>query len=236
VLNDDGTRDPDADGVSDAMENGAPNGGDGNSDGILDSRQENVASLRENVSGNYITLVAPAGTRLVDVRMVDNPSPSDVPRGATFPLGFLSFMVQVATPGAPITLTLLTPTGVQFNTYLKYGRTPALPFNQWYGFRFDNTTGAEVDTNRVVLHFVDGQRGDDDLAANGTILDVGGVAVQPPALSDSEGGDVLSGGSGGCAMHPGAPADFTLLGSAALILVCLVWRRLMRRRGVRCRL
>jgi hypothetical protein len=35
-------------------------------------------------------------------------------------------------------------------------------------------TGAEINGNVITLHFVDGLRGDDDLTANGVIVDVGG--------------------------------------------------------------
>jgi hypothetical protein len=42
---------------------------------------------------------------------------------------------------------------------------------------FDGTTGAIVRADRIELHFVDGQRGDDDLAANGHIADVGGPGL-----------------------------------------------------------
>jgi len=233
VLNDDGTRDQDVDGVSDAIEDGAPNNGDGNNDGIPDKLQANVVSLRENISGSYLTLVTPAGTRLVDVRMVDNPSPSDVLPRTTFPLGFLSFKIQGLPPGAATTLTILTPPGIQMNAYHKYGRTPALPFNQWYRFVFDNTTGAEVGTDRVVLHFVDGQRGDDDLSADGTIVDVGALALQRVLLSDDEGGAGSGGGGGGCAMRPGASGDFVVASIVVLMLVFLGWRHRTERGGRR---
>ena len=43
---------------------------------------------------------------------------------------------------------------------------------------YDGTTGAEIiqaaTQTTVVLHFCDGQRGDDDLAANGQVTDLGG--------------------------------------------------------------
>lgn len=229
VLNDDGTRDVDTDGVSDAIENGAPNNGDGNNDGIPDRRQANVVSLRDTASGQYLTLVTLAGTQLVDIRIAENPSPGDVPPGATFPLGFLSFMMQGVAPGAATTLTILAPSGVEVNTYLKYGRTPDIPFNHWYRFVFDNTTGVEVKSDSVVLHFVDGQRGDDDISANGMIVDIGALALQRVLQSDSGGGEGGGGASGGCAMSREAQSDFTLTGSGVLLLVLLGWRHFARR-------
>ena len=40
----------------------------------------------------------------------------------------------------------------------------------------DRTTGAEFDGNVITLHFVDGERGDHDLTADGIIDDPGGPA------------------------------------------------------------
>jgi hypothetical protein len=66
------------------------------------------------------------------------------------------------------------------NTYYKYGRTPADPTPHWYEFLFDGSTGAEILSDRVELHFVDGQRGDDDQTVNGQVVDPGGPGNRPP--------------------------------------------------------
>ena len=47
--------DADLDGVADAVEAAAPNSGDGNADGIPDSKQASVASLPAASSGQYVT-------------------------------------------------------------------------------------------------------------------------------------------------------------------------------------
>lgn len=60
------------------------------------------------------------------------------------------------------------------NTYYKYGPTPNNPIPHWYEFLFDGTTGAEIVGNQVILHFVDGMRGDGDLSANGVVVEPGG--------------------------------------------------------------
>ena len=64
-----------------------------------------------------------------------------------------------------------------------------------YEFSFDGETGAEFNGNEVVLHFVDGKRGDSDLAANGVIVDPG-----TPALRSANSGSG-SGGGGGCSLR-----------------------------------
>lgn len=68
--------------------------------------------------------------------------------------------------------------------YRKYGKTPDKPSPHWYDFMYDGTTGAQIQGNQVTLHFVDGQRGDDDITVNFYIQDQGGPA-QLQAVGDS---------------------------------------------------
>ena len=170
--------DKDGDGVSDEVEDGAPNNGDGNSDGIPDSQQDNVTSLPNAVDASYVTLSSPEETNLAAVQAGNNPSPGDAPPGVDFPIGFFKFTVQGVIPGASTTVALLLPPGVTANTYYKFGSTPDNPTSHWYEFLFDGTTGAEILDDRIPLHFVDGQQGDDDLIANGEVIDWGGPGVR----------------------------------------------------------
>ena len=167
--------DNDVDGVSNLVENGAPNGGDGNNDGVADGQQENVTSLPNTADGNYVTLSSSEGT-LADVQVVENPSPGDAPSGVDFPIGFFEFTVQGITLGGSTAVTLFLPPGVTVSTYYKFGPTPS-DSSDWYEFLFDGTTGAEILADRVILHLVDGGRGDDDLAANGEIAEPGAPAT-----------------------------------------------------------
>jgi hypothetical protein len=73
-----GESDTDADGVSNAVEDQAPHNGDGNSDGVVDRRQPHVTSL-PNAAGAYLTIEAPSGSALADVRAIPNPSPAQCP-------------------------------------------------------------------------------------------------------------------------------------------------------------
>jgi hypothetical protein len=87
----------------------------------------------------------------------------------------LDLVVQDVVPGGSATLSLFLPPWERANTYYKFGPTPDDPTPHWYEFLFDGTTGAEMLSDRIILHMVDGQRGDDDLTANGRILDPGGA-------------------------------------------------------------
>jgi hypothetical protein len=170
--------DDDADGVGDAIEDGAPNGGDGNNDGTQDSEQANVTSLPNATSGTYVTLASPAGTTLGGVEAVDNPAPATSPAGVVFPDGFVSFSISGLAPGAATTVTIISHSATSFTTYWKYGPTADNASDHWYEFLFDGTTGVEFAADAVTVHLVDGDRGDGDLTANGTIVDPGGLGTE----------------------------------------------------------
>jgi hypothetical protein len=183
--------DDDHDGLSESVEKAAPNDGDGNNDGVPDSQHVNVSSLPNANDGGYVTIVSLVDTSLSDVGATGNPSPGDAPANVDFPIGFLDFAVDGIAPGGVTTVTLIAPAGTTFSTYYKYGPTPDNAAPHWYEFLYDGTTGAEFDGNIVTLHFVDGQRGDSDLAENGTIVDPGApghvAQTNSPPVADAGG-------------------------------------------------
>ena len=175
--------DGDDDGQTSETENAAPNNGDGNNDGIPDSQQANVTSLPNSSNGEYLTLATPNGTELADVAAIDNPAPGTEPEGAEFPAGFIEFGINGLANGAATTVEIFLEGGVTAETYYKYGPTSNNPADHWYEFLYDGTTGAEILVDKIVLHFVDGERGDGDLTANGTITDPGAPAILTSATS-----------------------------------------------------
>ncbi|MCF7741091.1 MAG: choice-of-anchor D domain-containing protein [Candidatus Marinimicrobia bacterium] len=170
--------DADGDGVGDEEEDAAPNSGDGNSDGIADSGQSRVTSLETSDGQQFVTLVAPADTVLTQVRSVVNPSPADAPENTDFLYGFFDFILLGAEIGQSTTVDLILP-DASANTYFKYGPTRDQPENHWYSFADDGQTGATAAGSTMILTFMDGQRGDADLAANGIIQDPGGPSDGP---------------------------------------------------------
>ena len=194
--------DNDGDGVPESVEELAPNGGDGNGDGIPDRDQANVASLPNATDQRYLTVESPAGTQLSDVQTLENPLSGDTqlsdaqalersasdhtPVTTRFPLGFLAFDVVGIEPGSPISVALHLPLEPELGTYWQYGSTRDDPSQHWYRFEFDGTTGAEiihdVDQTRVTLHYVDGARGDGDLVADGQVVDPGAPGIPPSAI------------------------------------------------------
>ena len=131
-------------------------------------------------SSHYITLEIPSGQRIESLyapRTFDTPPPE----GVSFPYGFFSFTLTGLATGGITTATIYLD-GPPPQTYYKYGKTPDNPVDHWYEFSYDGQTGAEVVGNAIVLHFMDGKRGDHDLEANGKIADPGGPAeIEPHA-------------------------------------------------------
>lgn len=180
----------DSDGVPDTVEMG-PGGNnpgyDGDGDGVPDYQQGNVASFPSAAGGAFVTLTVPAGLTLASVRAVGNPSPGDAPASVTFLYGFFEFEVRGLAARACTIATLILPTTPTLSTYYRYGATPDNTARHWYEFMLDGSTGAQIvheaTNTRVALHLCDGLRGDDDLAANGTVLDQGGPG-QRAVLAD----------------------------------------------------
>jgi photosystem II stability/assembly factor-like uncharacterized protein len=168
--------DDDLDGIPPAIEDGAPNGGDGNGDGQEDSSQNNVTSVA-GTTGTYLTFVAPAGTQMADVTASEPPDGAPV----VFPYGMFGFAVTDLEVGAEIEVVVHVDDDVlSIYDYYKFGPELGDFVPHWYLFNYDpvSNTGAEFDTetNQIILHFVDGQRGDSDLMANGMIAEPGGPA------------------------------------------------------------
>jgi uncharacterized repeat protein (TIGR01451 family) len=137
--------------------------------------------------GARVVIISPAGTTLENVTCVLNPDPSGgLPPGTTaadFPVGFFGFEVHGISPGQHVAVKIALSLPPFINQYWKFG-SPGLDANgkllpkQWYQFSYDpiTDTGAQIIGNEIILHFVDGQRGDDDLNSDGVIQDPGGPA------------------------------------------------------------
>ncbi|MBN2438974.1 MAG: SBBP repeat-containing protein, partial [Deltaproteobacteria bacterium] len=176
--------DPDGDTVPNSEEQG-PDGNnpnyDGNGDGTPDCQQNNVASFHayDQAGGrHYITLAIPSDQRIEYV-YVPRAFADPPPEGVSFPYGLFSFTLGGLPVGGATTMTIYLD-GPPPQTYYKYGRTPDNQTDHWYEFAYDGKTGSEVVGNTVVLHFMDGRRGDHDLEENGRIVDPGGPAQIAP--------------------------------------------------------
>lgn len=191
--------DNDTDGILSSIENAGPNSGDGNNDGIQDELQNNVVSF-PTLDSRYITMISDdalfygAVTILQDVQLLSE-TPSGAPEGSEFGLGLYGFTVKLTLGvGDAVDVALFLPTDMIPISFYRYGPTPDNTNPHWYEFLFDEATqtgaviigkvgigtptGAVIERNMIILKFVDGFRGDDDLEINGEVVHtVGGVTT-----------------------------------------------------------
>ncbi len=100
---------------------------------------------------------------------VGTPPPANV----SLPHGVVSLQLEMGTAGSSATVVLTYPEPLPAGTrYYKFGRTQANPTPHWYVF-----SGAVISGNTITLTLTDGGAGDDDLTANGVIVDPGGPAL-----------------------------------------------------------
>ncbi len=100
------------------------------------------------------------------------------PAGVTFPDGLFQFSAVNCTGSITVTVTFPT-TFSAGEHYYKYGPTPGPVSAHWYTLGAGNSLS--LVGNVATFTIADGGLGDDDLAANGTIVDQGGPGVPPPA-------------------------------------------------------
>ena len=102
---------------------------------------------------------------------------------AVFPTGIAEFQIVPEENGAPATtlgisepvvLEWSIPEGLVVDSFYNFGPTEEDPEDHFYEFLFDGQTGAEIFEDHILLHYVDGGRGDHDLTVNGEILTRGG--------------------------------------------------------------
>jgi hypothetical protein len=98
-----------------------------------------------------------------------SPPAGTAPAGIRFAHGLIDFVTSGCVPGSTLTFVVTMPNALPTTTqYWKYGPTPGNATPHWY------TIPATTSGNTVTFTITDGGLGDDDLVANGTIVDQGG--------------------------------------------------------------
>ena len=171
-----GEDDADGDGVPDVIENSVPNligggSGDGNGDGIPDAQQANVVSLPNAVDGGYVTIFT-FGGNLQQVRaLLPALSP---PAGVRLPQGLFYFEVHNLPEDGEVLVSVHIHSGDVLGGYWKFGPTPDDSTDHWYTFRDGGSTGTSGDGRTILMHLVDGERGDADLTVDNVLTTLGG--------------------------------------------------------------
>lgn len=102
------------------------------------------------------------------------------PPGITFPHGLFAFTTSRCVVGSTQSFSITYPTIVPTSAkYYKFGPTAANPTPHWYDIPF---TGAG--SNTITFSIIDGGLGDDDLTANGSIADDGGIGTIVVAVAE----------------------------------------------------
>ena len=153
--------------------------GDGNGNGIADSRQANVASLATAVTGNpFATLEVAGDYTLTSVSA--GPVPTGLPRNVKLPLGQLDFTIGDVTPGGTVEVAIYVDAAQKVNSYFKLDNT-----GKWVNIAKSVTTvGSKT---RITFDLKDGGPLDSDGVANGRIVDPGGVALVTPLITSNGG-------------------------------------------------
>jgi len=152
---------------------------------------------------------------LASARFLPLVSAGDAPPvNLQFPADLFEFALTGCPVGGTATITITYPQALPADAgYWKYGPTPDQPAPHWYRY-----ASAVIAGNTVTLRVTDGALGDDDLAADGRIVDAGGPAVMVTPVVD---------------VPPAAIPAWSEWGAILLIVVMLVvGGRAARRRGV----
>ena len=209
-------------------------GGDGNGDGTPDREQANVTTFLTSLNG-VATLAADTDMRFSSIRAIDKNTALSWLKEFTSPpnqtLHFNNGMLRftaVGTIGADgkKTVTLHDGAATRPAYYYAYGPTADNPTPHWYDFSYDGETGAEIKDDRIVLHFVDNKRGDDDYETTDSITHTGAQAVATSTTTSS------SPSSGGCSIATN-PKGALRAGDWMLVSLFLAFVALARRRARR---
>ena len=100
--------------------------------------------------------------------------PEALPSDVNLPYGLFRFDIADLPIGESVTLTLTFPDSLSEGTaYWKYGKTQDNTVDHWY----EIPVGDDDGDNIITIALTDGGLGDDDLTANGVIVDDGGPGI-----------------------------------------------------------
>ncbi|MDH5648106.1 MAG: peptidylprolyl isomerase [Gammaproteobacteria bacterium] len=150
---------------------------DANSDNIPDQDQMNVTSIW-NSNQRYLSFFT---FKSGDVLLVDEIDPAVIDvigapdkdyKIVEIFQGIQQIRVESVNSGdGSVEIIAILPELSRPGGYYVYGKTPDNLEDHWYEFNYDKNTGTGVEflDNVLIIHLVDGQRGDSDLSINGTI-------------------------------------------------------------------
>lgn len=169
----------DTDGMSKKIEDAGPNDGDANNDGIPDSQQNNVTSLKSPVSKKYVVLEIDGTCNANQDVSIDKESElGEEDSVYTYPVGFLNFTLIGCEPGGTATVTQYYYGDFDLDDMIlrKYNSSDD-SYDTVDDVSFKLVTIGGESAMRVRYDITDGEELDQDGEANGTIVDPVGVAM-----------------------------------------------------------
>jgi parallel beta-helix repeat protein len=136
---------------------------------------------------SYVNIITATGSGIAELEsdsgilenaaaVAESSLPTEGKPAINFPHGFFSFTITNIIPGQTVSLTITLPSNIASDSeYWKYGHTPGDPTPHWYEIPMSFVEGSR---DKITITLVDGGLGDDDLTANGEIVDAGGPASQ----------------------------------------------------------
>jgi|GEM_PF-6556767 len=165
----------DGDNIDTSVEDAAPNDGDANNDGVLDSRQGNVSTFVDDSSNHYASVAVDDACTLTDVSAEDQQTTGGSDTGYSYPFGLVNFTANCGTDGFTTTVTQYfynPPTGNFVLRKFVNGAYATVP---------DATVSRQTINGQAVLvvsyTVTDGGPLDADGTENGIIVDPAGPAL-----------------------------------------------------------
>lgn len=166
--------DNDGDGISNVVEDAAPNSGDANNDGTADKNQLNVTSFVSTLTSDYVTVVADNACDLTNTS-IKSETALATDDSYSYPLGLLDFTADCGTPGYTTTI----------KQYFYNPPADTFVLRKFVNGSYQSVSGATIVKTTIggqqvmiaTYQVTDGGVLDDDGSANGVIVDPAGPAV-----------------------------------------------------------
>lgn len=175
--------DSDDDGITDVIENDAPNEGDANNDEILDSEQENVASFINPVTDQYVSLHSSCG----EITSVGITEEGDISADSAFsyPIGLLDFTISCS-PGSTATVNQYYFGDYDASLYIarKYNSITE-EYATLSDAELTNDSFGEEAVLIISYSITDGGELDEDGEENGVIVDPVGPALNAAGVPNT---------------------------------------------------
>ena len=143
----------------------------------------NFAGATATGTGTATATVSGAGCTFTAAQFIAV-APLAAPAGVNFPHGLFDFKVGGCGAGATATVQVTFPQALPAGTqYWKYGPTPGPVAAHWYALGAGAPNNLVMTANTATFTISDGGMGDDDLSANGVIVDQGGPGFVAAATS-----------------------------------------------------